>query len=248
LGHIKKLLAGGKIEPRYLTATRIWGDLCENIHLHFRNLRLDFNKREWAKFRAAVHNIGMSMEHGMQEYDWDEGDPNFLVTHAFKETLDPNSEYFTNRVSIEWQKDNTVHFHYRDIRLHWTVTEFEAILSMFNLARHKFTAYKPFPYHNVKEPEEHLVPIDMVQPYDAGHLPMAEDDEHRAGIEYCKRKIIDGERPRPILVDTTGQRKDGFKRYMAQLELGMDTISVIVDPNAKEGGQNNQSMFIEVNK
>ena len=243
MGHIKQLLALENIEPRHITATSIWTDLCEDIHLHYRNLRLDFSQKEWAHFRAAINHLGMATEFQTERYQYEEGDPNFLVSMHFNTPLHSNSEYYPNRLSIELQRDDTVHVHYRDLRMHYTVTEFKAIARAFVRALQQFESPTPWPYPDITEPTRLMVDINAVTPWDAGHLPGAIDAEHRAGIEYAKRLIKDGKNLRPILVDTSGQRKDGFKRYMAQLEMDIDVIECIVDPNARMGGQNNQSMI-----
>lgn len=247
MGKIKKLLAADKIESRSLTSTSIWGDLCENVHLHFRNIRLDFSVVEWAFFRAAINHLGKAMEWGIEQYEWREGDPNFLVQFETNARIPANSDYFPDRVIIEIQRDNTVHFHYRDLRLHWTKQEFIAIAHMFMDAITKLDGVErgkyDFPGRDVKTATRMTVPIETVQPFDPGHLPLVEDKEHRDGIEYCKKLIRDGVRIRPILVSTDGQRLDGYKRYMAFKELGYDEIEVLVDPFTTElGGQFNQSM------
>ncbi len=245
MGHIKKVLAMGQVEPRTLTANAIWNDLCENIHLHDRNIRLDFSMLEWSGFRAAINHLGKAVEHSIEELDFEEGNPNILRQLMYDVGLPSNSEYFTNRVTIELQKDNTVHFHYRDLRLHWTIGEFKKIAGMFVVALGvlELVERAEFPFADVKEPTRVMVPLWAIQPYDAGHLPMAEDSEHREGIEYVKGLIDKGEKIRPILMDTTGQRMDGFKRFKASQEKGYAEIECIVDPFARMGGQHNQSFI-----
>jgi hypothetical protein len=250
MGKIAKLLALAELEPRTITATGLWGDLCENVHLHYRNLRLDFSEFEWASMRAAVNMVGRALEQAADQHDYEEGNPNFLVQAIFDEGVKASSAYYPNRLSIELQRDNTVHVHYRDLRLHLTEPEFIEIATAFERARRRYgehyerTATAPA-HSRVTEPTVMPVPIEDVQPYDAGHLPGVIDSHHRMGIDFCKAGIRKGQRIRPILIDTTGQRKDGFKRYMACVELGMAEIECLVDPNAIMGGQNNQSMFLE---
>jgi len=245
MGHIKKLLAFEQIEPRSITATSVWGDLCENIHLHHRNLRIDFDQKEWAHLRYAINNIGMAMEHQMERYQYKEGDSNFLISIAANEPVHRNSAYYPNRVSIELQKDDTIHFHYRDIRLHWTLSEFNRIADMFMRSWYEFTSMKTWPYGDIKQPTEISVDMDLICPWDHGHRPGEIDAEHRAGIEYCKNLIREGKKIRPILMNTDGSRMDGFKRYMAHKELGLEKINCIIDPHATMGGQKRQSMVAD---
>lgn len=238
VGEIKKLLAAEKIPYRTITNRKLWGDLCENIHLHFRNLRLDFSHREWAQFCMGVQSIGMNVEREIERTNHREGDPNFLLQIAFNEPLTPDSKYYPNRATIELQRDNTVHLHYRDLRIHLSNEEFRQLAEMFTKGLYEMDNIEEFPY---KEAGRYMVPIHLIQPHDPGHLPLAEDKEHRRGIEYVKLLIQTGKKIRPILVNPEGQRLDGFKRYMAFKELGYDEIEVIVDPYGKMGGQHELS-------
>lgn len=241
MGDIKQLLSARTICKRTVTPTGIWCDLCEDIHLHYRNIRFDCSEKEWAHLRSAINKLGIAVEHESVERDYREGDVGFLVHMMFNTPLKPDSEYYPNRVTIELQKDDTVHFHYRDLRIHWSGDEFKTILSMFLEANEKFNGLEPFPYRDVKEKITVTVPIDSVQPYDDGHKPLAIDDEHRAGIDFIKGEIKKGVKLRPILVRPDGQRLDGFKRYIAQKEMGITEIECIVDPFGMPGGQHNQS-------
>lgn len=246
MGEIKKVLAIGEIEPRTLTSNSIWSDLCENIHLHYRNIRFDFSETEWAAFRAAINGIGLGVEKTAEEKNYREGDPNYLVQVMFNHRLKSDSKYYPNRSVIELQRDNTVHFHYRDLRIHMTISEFKEIAKAFTEAGAIYTLLehglaKEFPYKNLDKAERHWVDINLIQPYDAGHRPLAIDDDHRRGIDYVKELIQNRVKIRPIMVNTEGQRLDGFKRYMAHLELGKKEIECIVDPFGKMGGQHNQS-------
>jgi hypothetical protein len=245
MGKIKKMLAAEIIEPRSITAGSIWTDLCENVHLHYRNNRFDFSEMEFSVFRAAINSLGKAVEKNAIENQYREGDPNFLIQQIFNAPLKTDSEYYSNRATIELQKDNTVHFHYRDLRLHWTTTEFLAIANMFKNSLNVYADIKPFPYKQEEATLVEGVPIEMIQPYDEGHRPLAIDDVHREGIEYAKNLILEGKKLRPILVNNEGQRLDGFKRYMAHLELGLEKIDCYVDPFGQMGGQNNQGFLAD---
>lgn len=243
MGNIKKVLAISELEPRSITSTSIWGDLCENIHLHYRNTRLEFSEREWASFRAAINGIGHGIEKVSIEQDYREGDPQFLISISFNEPILHDSKYFSDRFVIELERDDTVHIHYRDIRFHVTLAEFKQIANSFVSSLQVLDSVKPFKYENSEKRLRATVDINDIQPYDAGHRPGNIDADHRAGIEYAKSLILSGKKLRPILVDATGQRLDGFKRYMAYYELGYKEIDCIIDPfPVALGGQSNQSM------
>lgn len=182
MGEIKKLLGADKIPFRTITSNMIWGDLCENIHLHYRNLRLDFSHKEWAHFRAAVQMIGLNVEEQIEKTGHREGDPNFLIQIKYNEPLRTDSRYYPNRFTLEVQKDNTVHMHYRDLRIHMTYEECEKIADMFIEARETMKQSIEFPFKGVLEKKFAILPIDSIQPYDRGHLPLAEDTDHRNAI------------------------------------------------------------------
>jgi hypothetical protein len=245
VGEIKKLLAADKIPFRTITPNMIWSDLCENIHLHYRNIRFDFSHKEWAHFRAAIQMIGLSVEEQIEKSGHKEGDPNFLIQIKYRHPLKTDSKYYANRCTIEQQRDNTVHFHYRDLRLHMSNEEFREIAGLFVESLREMDSTGKFPYGDLISPETASVPLRLIQPYDKGHLPLAEDSEHRKGIEHVKLLIKQGKKIRPILVNTEGQRLDGFKRYMAFKELGHKEIECIIDPYGKMGGQHGQSFVVE---
>ena len=244
MGHIKKLLAVKEIEPRSITPNTVWTDLCENVHLHHRNVRFDMSERDWAHLRAAITTCGVAIEKVAEEKNYREGNPVFLVQQIFNEPVPSDSDYYPNRVCIELNQDNTVHFHYRNIRLHWSLREFEAIASMFKTGVETYVSYKPFPYRDIEKPVRDWVDIDLIQPYDESHRPGVIDASHIAGIEYCKKLMSKpSNKIRPILVSHLGQRLDGFKRYMSAKQLGNKEIECIIDPYGIPGGQHNQSML-----
>jgi hypothetical protein len=242
MGHIKNFLSGEIIEYRSITPNMIWTDLCENVHLHYRNLRLDFSELEFATFRAAINLLGRAVEMTALENDYSEGDPNCLIQQMFNTPLSPDSAYYPNRVTLELQKDNTIHFHYRDLRIHWSFGEFKSIANMFVTALDKINAQEQEDLiPKVEKATVMELPIDAVQIYDEGHRPLVIDKKHREGIDFIKEKILEGVKIRPILVNQEGQRLDGFKRYMAFKELGYTSIMCIVDPFGKRGGQTHQN-------
>tara|TARA_Y100000310_G_scaffold342437_2_gene445707 strand:- start:321 stop:899 length:579 start_codon:yes stop_codon:yes gene_type:complete len=188
-----------------------------------------------------MHNLYKASEYAIDKYDFEEGDPNVLKQLIYKNAISTNSEYYTNRLLIEHNRDDTYHIHYRDIRIHLTKDEFEDMANAFIKAKKDDDELKPFKYADVEDVTRVTVPIDDIQPYDEGHRCLAIDSEHREGIEVVKKLIKEGKKIRPILVATNGQRLDGFKRYMAQKELGYKEIEVIVDPNGVMGGQHGAS-------
>lgn len=246
VGNTRKVLAKDMLEPRYLTANMLWVDLCENVHIHYRNLRIDMSCEEFANFMCAMKNLYKAAEYQMEQDKFEEGDPNYLRQIKYINPLNTSSDYYPNRLVIEAQRDDTYHIHYRDLRLHLTEDEFDDMANSFQRAKEEKDKFRPFhlKYGRFKEKKRMMVDIDDIQPYDAGHLPLTECAmyDHRPGIEACKKLISEGKKVLPILIRPDGQRLDGFKRYMAFKELGHKEIEVIVDPDGKMGGQHEAPM------
>jgi len=56
MGNVYKVLSQGKIDPSPTSCpTRIIVELCECIHLHYRNMRMEFNDKEFYEFALCIH-------------------------------------------------------------------------------------------------------------------------------------------------------------------------------------------------
>lgn len=243
MGEIKKVLYHKDIKKRKVEPKGIWSDLCENLHLHFKNYRFDFSTREWDKFchnLFSIYNLSCKIAQKINYKEYKNGGSQTDTLTISTKNPYSHSDYYPDRFVIEWQQDNTFHIHYREFRLHLSEKEFDDIADGFIKAQKEKVKYKK---PNLKLGNQ-IVPIDDIQPY-GGHKCGAIDEEHRKGIEYCKKLLKQGKKVRPILVRPDGERMDGFKRYIAQKEMGFKEIKVIVDPNAKKGGQQGESLTIE---
>ncbi|RLC40270.1 MAG: hypothetical protein DRH51_05900 [Candidatus Coatesbacteria bacterium] len=246
MGDIKKVLSLKKLPPRTITPTKFWMDLCENVHLHLRNYRLDMSVREFKQFINFILKVYPKIYEVIEKNNYKEGNYDFHALFSTKQVINPDSDYYPDRLSIELQRSRNVHIHYRDLRLDISEAEFVELASAFSSA---LETYKEFLKTKIELPAgEQEVDIDLIQPYDEGHPPLAEDKEHREGIEKLKELIKQGKKIRPILIRPDGQRLDGYKRYMAYKELGYKTIPAIVDPEAEMGDQDGQSWLIEDDK
>jgi hypothetical protein len=234
MGDIKKVLHLEKVSED-ITPIRMSVDLCENVHLHVGEFRLEFTWDEWNVFCENVKELQRESIELKNKTKWvPKADSLFRYT-ASRVLSD---FYYPDRLSIEWQKNGDFHFHFRNFRLHSKANDFFTIMNGFINSKQSIENYKEFPYNDTKERKIVKVPIDTVQPYDCGHMPGVFDDYHREGIEMCKELIKQGKRIRPIAVLPNGQRLDGFKRYFAQKELGITDIEVEVIPNGAYGCQN----------
>jgi len=241
MGDIKKVLYCKDLGQREIEPKGIWVDLCENCHLHFKNYRFDFSVREWTLFSSTVEAMFKASAGVARNAEWREpGDPNDVYILG---TKDPYafSDYYPYRFLIEWQRDNTYHIHYRELRLRLSEKEFDAFADAFIEARARKIRHKEPNF----QPGKQIVHIDDIQPYDEGHRCGELDEDYDRGIKYAKHLLKQGKKLRPILIRPDGQRLDGFKRYMAQKEMGFKEIEVIVDPKGKWGDQKEESLECE---
>ena len=83
-------------------------ELCENVHLHYRNVRLEFPASEFLLLREAFLRADPQ-----KVKDWPYGKEHVcLVTGAL-----PENTEFDDRATIEEQVDGSFHYHYRNLRI-----------------------------------------------------------------------------------------------------------------------------------
>ena len=108
MGRIARIIAKGEV-GKPLHNTRACVELCENVHLHYRNLRLEFPKEEFLSL--------LSMLKGLDS----EEIANFPYSPtSFKEAASiqlPETTEFDTRVAVEEQVEGHYHIHYRNLRI-----------------------------------------------------------------------------------------------------------------------------------
>ena len=109
MGRIDVILKKKDIKKPSLN-NRFTIELCENIHLHYRNLRLEFSKEEF----LYILNL-------LKQIDNDEIKNFNYNDYSYKELIKvfdlPNETFFNNRLQIEKQKEGHFHIHYRNLRI-----------------------------------------------------------------------------------------------------------------------------------
>jgi hypothetical protein len=138
MGSIKKILIKKDLPDRELHNSRMFVDLSENIHVHFREIRLMFGVEEFFEFfeilKEGARDIKKYLRRnpGYKEQEVFEG---ILVGGGAKRQIIPLqkspqphvSKYFPNRLQIELQEEkviDAIHIHYRDYRFVMNIETF----------------------------------------------------------------------------------------------------------------------------
>jgi len=130
MGAIKKILIKKDLPDRELHNSRMFADLSENIHIHFREIRLMFGVEEFFEFFEILKEGARDIKKYLRrhaEYKEQEVFDGILVGGGAKRQIIPLqkspqphvSKYFPNRLQIELQEEgviDAIHIHYRDYR------------------------------------------------------------------------------------------------------------------------------------
>lgn len=108
MGDIKRILLTGNVPAPSLN-TRFVVELSENVHIHYRNLRIEMDKDEFLLLLAAMKKID---EGTVSSFAY--GPDAFLALAGA--TL-PEATPFNGRLRVEEQRNGTIHIHYRNLRL-----------------------------------------------------------------------------------------------------------------------------------
>jgi hypothetical protein len=148
MGEIKKILVTRDLPPRELHNSRLFVDLSENVHIHFRELRTVFSVPEFLEHADIISRSARDLKHFLRwhpQYREQENFGNVMValgaeqqTRPLQKSLAPNqSTYFDDRLQIELQAENVIdeiHIHYRDYRLVMDRENFRALAHAMNEA------------------------------------------------------------------------------------------------------------------
>ncbi len=125
-------------------------EICENFHLHWRNLRMLFNKEEFELFYRAVVSAHTKWEElGKPSPHIDkENQASIPPTYLFTGKLNPVHGERPNDFTIEVQGDlphmpkNFIHLHYKSLRLDVSHKEFLELADLFIKAKEEFLKWK----------------------------------------------------------------------------------------------------------
>lgn len=101
-----------KLSGPVMFNTRLVVELCENVHVHYRNLRLEFSREEFLGILEAFSGIKR------EDIEAFEFGPN---KHALlREAVLPAKTEFDDRLVLEEQATGAWHLHYRNLRMEHT--------------------------------------------------------------------------------------------------------------------------------
>lgn len=145
MGAVKVMLAQRELKDREKHNSRLFVDLCENIHIHYREYRLVFSLPEYFEFIDIVSKSTADVRNYLrQNADYEEGKyKTTLMVAGGKERqmkflenspAPDRSHYFNNALTIELQEEyvtDEIHVHYRDLRLAMNRENFKDLATAF---------------------------------------------------------------------------------------------------------------------
>jgi len=149
MGMVKKELVKLKLPGRDLHQGRLFVDLCENIHIHFRDLRIVFSLDEYFEFAEIVAKSTDDVRNYLaQNPSYREGvyGDTIMVAGGKSQQLRSLNKspkphiprYFAADFTIELQDESVIdeiHVHWRDYRISLPISHFNIIAGAFSEAK-----------------------------------------------------------------------------------------------------------------
>jgi hypothetical protein len=156
MGLVRELLAEINLPDREVHNSRMFVDLCENIHIHYREIRIVFSLDEYFEFVDILQKSTADVRNFLaQNPDYKEGVYPTTVMVAGgpgrqRKLLENSpaankSTYFPNHFAIELQDESVIdeiHVHWRDYRIALNRDHFRRIAQAFADAERKLTAFE----------------------------------------------------------------------------------------------------------
>jgi hypothetical protein len=231
-------------QPNALCGTRLIVEDCESVHLHLRNIRLEFTREEFQQFASAMAKAANSLSAIISE-------PNEQHYHVLAEdTVSHLPKYSPATIRLELNP-GVVHIHSRNLRLEYTLEEYL-----------EYYECEFFGHHNLVRTDREMryIPLTEIDALDICHrLPFNPEEanlyplgvvchDHEWHVQRINDLLADisaGKLIRPIAVkpaahsgDIKYKRMDGFCRYWAHKLAGKDHIECVISPFAFPGCQN----------
>lgn len=172
MGKIKTILFQKDLPDRERHNSRMFVDLSENIHIHFRELRLMFSVEEFFEFSSILKEGARDIKKYLRknpDYEEQKVFDVIMIGGGTERQLTPlrcspkphESEYFPNRLQIELQDESvidSIHIHYRDYRLVMNIRTFrEFVNGMREALNNLENILEELPYSETEHPFRKIV-------------------------------------------------------------------------------------------
>ena len=139
MGKIKTLYHRSFQLPKRSNAEVLCIDVAENIHMHYRDLRIEFSLKEFIEFMEHMNLMYEELkEWRVHHPDWTESDPDvFEDSFGFefgcpKKKIKAHSDYWDDRISIEKKTSGDYHVKWRNYRFEMSEEAFKRWLVAFD--------------------------------------------------------------------------------------------------------------------
>lgn len=139
MGKISEILAERRIGKRGMYSDHARLELSENIHLHWRDLRLAMSPADFEIFKDMVVNAFAKYEE-LGKPAQSEKPYEVVVGLCEKDLTDEG--YHSDRLGVEEQEDGSIHAHYRDFRMHFKPADFMVFAQQLWLAYLQYNKLK----------------------------------------------------------------------------------------------------------
>lgn len=228
MGAVKKILAEKTLREREKHNSRALVDLCENIHIHYREFRLIFSLDEYFEFVDIVHKSTRDVRNYLYnnpEYQ-EQAYPTTILIACGKDRQQKflqnspaphRSKYHNNHFAIELQEEfvtDEIHVHWRDLRVALNRENFRDVAQAFIEAHKNLTEFeRQYDYQR------------------AAH-------EDRAIIDFHKDEGLEGDRIQgTVMLDAAKVASHWFKDLRREWKHNRDYIEAL-----KERYRNKQAV------
>jgi len=214
MGEVLRVLADTTLKSRDDHNKRLFVDLSESVHIHYREHRLVFGVNEFRHFAAVVAEAAVRLEQEVKDGYRSKSDaecranvqvPTIIIGGSQTESLPfphpERSKYFDDRLVIEEQTPSVkdrFHVHYRDLRL--VFNDDRNFLDICDTFARAGAAYRA------------SVPMEAITPRWA-----------RDGVGSLDHVDLGV----PVLLDRQSVIIDGHHRYYASLAQGAHTMRAV---------------------
>jgi hypothetical protein len=172
MGAVKEVLASKRLKDRERHNSRLFVDLCENIHIHFREFRFVFSLDEYFEFIDIVSRSTQDVRNYLlNNPDYREGvyPTTIMVANGgqrqvkfLQNSPEPHrSAYHDERFAIELQEESVtdeIHVHWRDLRVALNRENFRDVAEAFAIAHRRLDQFESqYDYQRWSHPDRAII-------------------------------------------------------------------------------------------